>query len=95
MSVSAYYTVELGEYHASTETITRGEFRPYSGPYTVCAGETRVIPIWIKNKQNTKQFDFELEKIDFAALSGKGFSLAPGQEGVLFIILNPIMPVAK
>ena len=88
-SVSAYYVVELGDYHTSAETITRSEFKAHSGLYTTCSGEINVIPIWIKDKQNTKEFSFKLEKNNFAILSGAGFTLNPEQEGVLFITLTP------
>ena len=88
-SVSAYYTVELGEFYTSSESITRDQFVASAGSYEACGGEQRIIPLWIVNKENAKQFRFSLEDAPFASLSGSSFTLQPDQQGVIFIILNP------
>ncbi|MFH2028517.1 MAG: hypothetical protein ABIJ08_05235, partial [Nanoarchaeota archaeon] len=93
--VSAYYTVELGEYYGSTKAITRGEFKVHTGAYDVCSGVSQTIPIWIKDKVNTNQFEFKLQNIGYVELSGKSFTLAPEQDGVLFVKITPPINIEK
>ncbi len=89
LEAAAYYTIELGEYHASADSIRRDDFdfHAYQDPYMLCAGERKIIPIWIVNKDETKDFFFRLKNIDFAGMSGSGLVLDPDQEAVLFVEL--------
>ncbi|MFH1642934.1 MAG: hypothetical protein ABIC04_08630 [Nanoarchaeota archaeon] len=89
-SVSAYYTVELGNYHTTTETITPNEFKAHKGAYNICIGEPKIIPVWIKNKVSVGQFSFKTDNSDSMIIQGNGFTLNPGQEGVQFLILKPL-----
>jgi len=96
-AVSAYYTVELGEFHDDVTSIKRSEFddHDHNMPYSLCGGEESIIPIWIKNKKDAKKFEFKLSGINFGALSGSNFVLKKGQEGVVFIVLKPQLGLEK
>jgi len=57
----------------------------------MCGGEERIIPIWIRNLDDTgRSFDFRIkEGPDWAILSANKFVLPSQREGVIFVTLYP------
>lgn len=88
--VTAYndYTMELGDYHTSTDSITRSEFKAHSTKYDLCLGDTKIIPVWIKT-ESSNNFKFDVKGVSWATLSGKSLNLKENQNGVVFITLKP------
>lgn len=84
------YEVQIGEKVITTDA-TKVVFKPYEGSYEFCKDEKASIPILITNKNQAKNFKFNLEDIDFAKLSGKKLSLQANQKGVLYIDLLPLV----
>ena len=84
----AYYSLELGDYHSTTDRITKPEFKKHSGYYIMCAGDKKIIPVWIKNFEVSANFEFYVNK-NWVSLSGNNLKLLPNQEGVVFLVLNP------
>jgi len=82
------YTLELGDFHTSTESITRSQFKPHSTKYSLCMSDTKIIPVWI-TAGSANNFRFALKGVSWATLSGGSLNLKANQSGVVFIILKP------
>ncbi len=86
ISLCSDFGISFGEY---SDIAKKTKFDAHKGPYTLCKGDIKNIPILITNKGNiSNNYFFGIDQ-DFAKLSQQSAALKENQKGIIYLILEP------